>query len=141
MLDLKHCFVAEKVPAKREFMMRQFELPVVVEDAAELSQPRSWNLQTGAPVMLEWPGIFGGGFSCKGKSKQNNNRGNNRSCIADGQTCTGVTFEYCKRIIIKMRPKAAFLENAVEVALSYEQDGGLSTSDEEYIVRSFEEDT
>ena len=67
MLDLKHCFVAEKVPAKREFMMRQFELPVVVEDAAELSQPRSWNLQTGAPVMLEWPGILEEAFLAKQK--------------------------------------------------------------------------
>ena len=139
-LDIKHCFVAEQKSAKREFLTTQFDLPVAIEDAAELCQPRSWNLTTGAPVIVEWPQNFGGGFSCKGKSKQNNQRAGNRSCIADGTTCTGLTCEYCRKVIVKMRPLLAVLENVPEISLPYEQDSGITASDSEYIVSVFEKD-
>ena len=48
---------------------------------------------------------------CKSVSTENNDRGNNRTCIADATGLTGRTFDGVRRYVERFRPKLVICEN------------------------------
>ena len=136
---IESCFVAELEPSKQDFLRQQFDNAMMVADVADVSKQRVWNLQSEKLEFVKWPKVFGGGFSCKGPSKQNSQRKKNVGCVRGGFTSTGETFEGCRQIITKFRPCISFLENVTDITQVTEDDEtGVSQSDADYIVSCFE---
>ena len=57
--------------------------------------------------------FFIAGFVCKSVSTENNDRGNNRTCIADATGLTGRTFDGVRRYVERFRPKLVICENVM----------------------------
>lgn len=76
-----HSFAAELDDKKRAFLRSNFDIATLVSDVAQLREHRVWNVLSQSPEILPWIDFFGGGFSCKGNSKQNSQRKRNKGCI------------------------------------------------------------
>lgn len=139
-LSMKSVFVSENEEAKKQFLKQQHDFDILVPDVAQFKEARVWNEKTQRATVLPWTVLYAGGFSCKGNSKQNKNRGLNKGCIRSGETSSGITFEAMRSWILKSRPKIAWLENVPEVQQSVDVSGdGLAASDADYIESCFKE--
>lgn len=135
---VRHAFSAEADNVKQKFLRSQFDMPVLVSDVSQFKEARVWNMMANRAEVLPWTVFFGGGFSCKGNSKQNSNRKANKGCVQRGDTSSGVTFEAMRQWIIKARPKITWLENVPELCQQVDQEIFTFASDAEYIRECFE---
>jgi site-specific DNA-cytosine methylase len=134
-----HGFAAENVPEKQAFLQAQFDLKVLVGDVEQLKDLRVMDVKTQSTTVLPWVATFGSGFACKGNSKQNTKRKDNKGCIRKGETVSGKTFEATRAYICRARPYISFLENVPEIQEKGDcEDTGLAESDLKYIIESFE---
>ncbi|CAK0882438.1 unnamed protein product, partial [Prorocentrum cordatum] len=135
-----HCASAEIDANKQAFLMSQFEMTTLVADVRDLAAPRHMNLVSQSLTMTPWAKIFGGGFSCKNKSKMNSQRAKFKSTIPDAVGSTGETFDSMKDFIRKTRPFFSMLENVPEIEEAGEDDSGApAPSDASVIKKTFED--
>ena len=136
-----HAFAAEIATDKQAFLQSQFDVKVLVSDVDQLKELNVMDEQTKTTKVLPWVATFGAGFACKGNSKQNVNRKQNKGCIRKGLTVSGKTFEAIRAYIVRTRPHISFLENVPQIDEKGDcEDTGLAESDLNYIVDSFEEE-
>ena len=138
---VEHKFAAECETAKQAFLKQEFPtMGMLVQDVMEFTGPRVMNVLTNSSEFLPWVQVYGGGFSCKGNSKQNSKRKENKGCIRRLEGSSGTTFEAMRAYIVKSRPKVFFLENVPDVQQSVEQTDGTSASDAEYVKEVFQKE-
>lgn len=137
---LQHGFAAEIDPKKQQFIRQQFEVKTLIADVNQFKEPRVWNLVSQSTEILAWCQLFGGGFSCKGNSKQNSQRRHNKGCIRLQETTSGTTFEAIRQYLVKARPRISWLENVPDVQQSYDAEQVQAGSDAQYIQEALEKE-
>ena len=102
-------FAAENDPDKQDFLCHQFpDLAIVFDNVTafdlEESGPLVKNIVTSAYIPVPRTPVFGGGFSCKAASKQNNNRKKLTGCVMNEVDSTGYTYRFIKSCPLR-RPR------------------------------------
>ena len=143
--SLVHHFACELDPRKRNFHIRHHpDTKAMFGDVADLVKRIARDYVTGKDTRVPQPhGLFGGGFSCKLKTKLNNNRSQFTSCIKDEIGSTGQTFKYLFEFSVLTRSVITVLENLKECqqqSLEYDPDSSTmtATSEDEFIRQKYE---
>ena len=132
--DWQHSFCAEKNPAKRAFIRSQHDAPVVFCDAADLAKMYAMNEVTGEDVVVPFCTAMAAGFSCKSRSRQNNNRAKFKHCISKDTDCeTTATFKMLLAYVRVMLPLLLWVENVGDLMQADEFD----VSDYDYVLKAF----
>ena len=107
-----HAFSCEMEETKQAWIRENFpSLPALFSDVALLGTGEAVNELTGRTEAVPAVDLFIAGFVCKSVSTENNDRGNNRACIADATGLTGRTFDGVRRYVERFRPKLVICEN------------------------------
>ena len=107
-----HAFSCEMEETKQAWIRENFpSLPALFSDVALLGTGEAVNELTGRTEAVPAVDLFIAGFVCKSVSTENNDRGNNRTCIADATGLTGRTFDGVRRYVERFRPKLVICEN------------------------------
>ena len=111
-----HKVAAENENPKRQFLDRHHEIELMLADVGHLNRARVSDTRDSDKIgYVPATSIFGGGFSCIDKSKQNCKRGTTgKQAVRSGSGSTHTTFDGIAEYIIKYRPLVSFLENLPE---------------------------
>ena len=113
-LRFEHAFAAEKNPSKQEFLREHAKVPVLFGDANDVLGNSAINLITNERVSIPWVHWLIAGFPCTSKSKANNHRGKNKTCVRDGTGATGAGSKLIEDYVSAMQPIMLTLENVPE---------------------------
>jgi site-specific DNA-cytosine methylase len=112
---VRYRFACEIVDSKRRFLDSQFHMDYLFSNAMHLCDAKAYCTKAKTYVAVPSVDFFGGGFSCKSKSRQNNSRPKVASVIRDApESETAQTWEMTKNYILSKKPLFIALENVMD---------------------------
>ena len=141
-VPIDHALGAENVVPKQDFICKHCGIDVLLGDIKQFENARVSDVRTPeATRSLPSCTVFGAGYSCLDKSKQNSKRKNTSTqAVRNKRGSTGNTFAHAAAYIVKVRPKVSYLECVTEVENKdfFDEETGDWESDSDFIKETFE---
>ena len=117
-LTLDHKFSCEIEPFKQDWIVQNFNPPLLFSDIGELENEKAHCIVHDAECEVPDCEIFAAGFSCKDVSGMNKNAAEYQNCAEEGKGTTGGTLQGAMGYVQRHRPPMVFLENVVKLGFS-----------------------